>query len=213
MPQPASEFSVRTTPSPNCRRCERAYNMLHFHERLSMPVVRGNIRALGGPGLLVSTYKRQGLKGLDVNQTFTQRRHRRSCRSDAHVESKVPRNGTVDAEDSKKSAVQKEEHTKAEEGTAPETGTDKTAGAENSRSAKDEAAEKVGGGKCEQEAKNSPSKADTHELIPVGQAQPATPAVVHTQEELDMLGKYGGIKIIEIDLGKRFVYKRKRMED
>lgn len=188
--------------------------MLHFHERLSMPVVRGNIRALGGPGLLVSTYKRQGLKGLDINQTFTQRRHRRSCRSDGPGDSTPQSNVNGDAGDSEKPAVQTVEKASAEKGTTPEAGTEKKAGEESVSSVKDETAEKVGEGKSEQDAKISPCKADTPEQkSPVGQPPPAQPGVIHTQEELDMLGRYGGIKIIEIDMGKRFVYKRKRMED
>eukprot|EP00892_Ulva_mutabilis_P003800 jgi/Ulvmu1/1792/UM119_0010.1 len=197
MPQAATEFSIRSTPSPNCRRCERAYNMLHFHERLSMPVVRGNIRALGGPGLLVSTYKREGLKALDLNQTYTQRRNKRSTRSDVTSEGASQSPGKTE---------KIKEDNPAQELPPPQNDAEPNEPSEAINE------EDPGKAKVEEadvkEATNEMAK-NPEEAAPEG---PTPPQVYHSQEELELLGKHGGIKIIETDLGQRFVYKRKRVQ-
>lgn len=197
MPQAASEFSVRSTPSPNCRRCERAYNMLHFHERLSMPVVRGNIHALGGPGLLVSTYKREGLRALDLNQNFTQRRSRRSTRSDGHAEGTSQGTGEI-AEDAKPAGE------KQEEGQAPASSSPAEAGNDDTPTAEQLEETKVKDENKTSEAADPPEESMSQ--------HPQITDPKHTTEELDVLRKHGGIKIIQTDHGSRFVYKRKRVD-
>lgn len=175
-----------------------------------MPVVRGNIRALGGPGLLVTTYKRKGQKALDLNQSFVQRRHRRSTRSDGPVDEASQSTGNGEAADNAKPSGEKEVKGKAEEGLAT--------GAGEQEQVKTDRAKVAHGGASENAEKLKPGQdsgqngAEGAEQGRGAAASDAQPAVLHTQEELDLLGKHGGIKIIDTDLGKRFVYKRKRAE-